>query len=99
MADRKDDQNPGQAGPPGDDVSDSARGTCGECGTPLAPDQRYCLNCGARHGPLPGAVAGTVAALSSEGTADASAGGKGGMGLSGPRYGVKPKVMPKQVFV
>jgi PPE-repeat protein len=29
----------------------------------------------------------------------ASAGGKGGMGLAGPRYGVKPKVMPKQVFV
>jgi PPE-repeat protein len=29
----------------------------------------------------------------------ASAGGKGGMGLAGPRYGTKPKVMPKQVFV
>ena len=29
----------------------------------------------------------------------ASAGGKGGMGLAGPRYGVRPKVMPKQVFV
>ena len=29
----------------------------------------------------------------------ASAGGKSGMGLSGPRYGVKPKVMPQQVFV
>jgi PPE-repeat protein len=29
----------------------------------------------------------------------ASAGGKSGMGLSGPRYGVKPKVMPTQVFV
>jgi PPE-repeat protein len=29
----------------------------------------------------------------------ASAGGKGGMGLSGPRYGVKPKFMPTQVFV
>jgi PPE-repeat protein len=29
----------------------------------------------------------------------ASAGGKGGYGLAGPRYGVKPKVMPKQVFV
>jgi PPE-repeat protein len=29
----------------------------------------------------------------------ASAGGKGGMGLAGPRYGVKPKVMPTQVFV
>jgi len=29
----------------------------------------------------------------------ASAGGKSGMGFAGPRYGVKPKVMPKQVFV
>jgi PPE-repeat protein len=29
----------------------------------------------------------------------AAAGGKGGMGIGGPRYGVKPKVMPKQVFV
>jgi PPE-repeat protein len=29
----------------------------------------------------------------------ASAGGKSGMGVGGPRYGVKPKVMPKQVFV
>jgi PPE-repeat protein len=29
----------------------------------------------------------------------ASAGGKGGYALAGPRYGVKPKVMPKQVFV
>jgi PPE-repeat protein len=29
----------------------------------------------------------------------ASAGGKGGVGMAGPRYGVKPKVMPKQVFV
>jgi PPE-repeat protein len=29
----------------------------------------------------------------------ASGGGKAGMGMAGPRYGVKPKVMPKQVFV
>jgi PPE-repeat protein len=29
----------------------------------------------------------------------ASAGGKSGMGLSGPRYGAKPKFMPTQVFV
>jgi PPE-repeat protein len=29
----------------------------------------------------------------------ASAAGKSGMGLAGPRYGVKPKFMPKQVFV
>jgi hypothetical protein len=24
--------------------------TCGECGSPLRADQRYCLSCGARHG-------------------------------------------------
>jgi PPE-repeat protein len=29
----------------------------------------------------------------------AAAGGKAGMGIGGPRYGVRPKVMPKQVFV
>jgi len=29
----------------------------------------------------------------------ASAGGKSGYGMAGPRYGVKPNVMPKQVFV
>jgi len=29
----------------------------------------------------------------------ASAGGKAGMGFGGPRYGVKPKVMPSEVFV
>jgi len=29
----------------------------------------------------------------------ASADGKGGMGMAAPRYGVKPKVMPSQVFV
>jgi PPE-repeat protein len=29
----------------------------------------------------------------------AASGGKGGMGMAAPRYGVKPKVMPKQVFV
>jgi PPE-repeat protein len=29
----------------------------------------------------------------------ASAGGKAGYGMAGPRYGVKPKVMPQQVFV
>jgi hypothetical protein len=28
----------------------------------------------------------------------ASAGGKSGMGMAGPRYGAKPKFMPKQVF-
>jgi hypothetical protein len=33
---------------------------CRECGTPLAPEQRYCVSCGARRGLLPGAVAETV---------------------------------------
>ncbi|HVW46002.1 MAG TPA: hypothetical protein VHA76_03030 [Solirubrobacterales bacterium] len=53
MADRKDEQVPDPAG----------RATCAECGSPLAPDQRYCLNCGARHGRLPGAIASTLGAL------------------------------------
>ena len=61
MADREDDQIP-----------EAGRGTCAECGSTLAPDQRYCLNCGARRGRLPGAVAGTVAALSSKGKAAAA---------------------------
>jgi hypothetical protein len=29
----------------------------------------------------------------------AAAGGKGGMGMGGPRYGGKPKFMPTKVFV
>lgn len=32
-------------------------GKCSECGTPLVGDQRYCLECGARVGPLPVAIA------------------------------------------
>jgi hypothetical protein len=35
-------------------------GNCPECGTALATDQRYCLQCGARNGPLPAAVAGSL---------------------------------------
>ena len=67
MADRNDDQNPGATGPRGDDVPGRRGDNCTECGTPLAPDQRYCLNCGHRRGRLPGAVAGTVGALTSKG--------------------------------
>jgi hypothetical protein len=67
VADRKDDQNPGATGPPGDDVPGRTGNSCTEGGTPLAPDQRYCLNCGHRRGQLPGAVAGTVGALTSKG--------------------------------
>ncbi len=67
MADEKDDQIPGPTGPAGDDVPGRARNSCSECGTPLAPDQRYCLNCGHRRGQLPSAVAGTVGALTAKG--------------------------------
>ncbi|MFT3866249.1 MAG: alkaline phosphatase family protein [Solirubrobacterales bacterium] len=75
MADRKDDQIPEPAGPAGDGVRGRTRSACEECGGPLAPDQRYCLNCGARRGRLPGAVAGTLATLSSKGKAIAAAAG------------------------
>lgn len=75
MADRKDDQTPGPTGPAGDDAPGRSRGACGECGAPLAADQRYCLTCGHRRGALPGAVAGTVGALSTKGKALAAAAG------------------------
>jgi phosphatidylinositol-3-phosphatase len=77
VADGKDDQIPGQAGPPGHDVPGRTGSDCAECGSPLAPDQRYCLSCGARRGRLPGAVAGTLAAAAAKGkTRLAAAGGK-----------------------
>ncbi|HSS05124.1 MAG TPA: alkaline phosphatase family protein [Solirubrobacterales bacterium] len=36
---------------------------CAGCGTGLSVSQRYCLECGARHGPLPAVVASRVDAL------------------------------------
>lgn len=36
------------------------RKTCSECGAPRASDQRYCLECGARLGSLPAAIAAQV---------------------------------------
>jgi phosphatidylinositol-3-phosphatase len=73
VADRNDDQNPGPTGPAGDDVPGRAGASCNECGAPLAPDQRYCVNCGHRRGQLPGAVAGTVGALTAKGKGLAAA--------------------------
>jgi hypothetical protein len=73
VADRKDDQIPEPAGRAGDDVPGRTRGDCTECGTPLAADQRYCLNCGVRRGRLPGAVSGTLAGLSAKGKGIAAA--------------------------
>jgi phosphatidylinositol-3-phosphatase len=40
---------------------DTAAMTCGDCGAPLAHDQRYCVECGARRGPLPVAIAALIA--------------------------------------
>ena len=40
---------------------------CAGCGTALAPSQRYCLECGARRGALPGVVADRVNALKERG--------------------------------
>jgi phosphatidylinositol-3-phosphatase len=73
VADREDDQIPEPAG----------QGNCTECGKPLAPDQRYCLDCGARRGLLPGAVAGTVAAAASTGEAPAAPPGDGASAPTG----------------
>jgi hypothetical protein len=73
VADGKDDQNPGPTRSPRDEAPGGARADCTECGAPLAPDQRYCLSCGHRRGGLPGAVAGTVGALTAKGKGLAAA--------------------------
>ncbi|MFZ1994308.1 MAG: hypothetical protein WAU75_09375, partial [Solirubrobacteraceae bacterium] len=39
--------------------ADIGRG-CASCGARLATDQRYCLTCGTRRGPLPAAVESTL---------------------------------------
>ncbi len=36
------------------------RNTCSECGATRAPDQRYCLKCGARLGSLPAAISAQI---------------------------------------
>src|SRR5690349_20713842 len=33
---------------------------CANCGAPLATDQRYCVSCGTRRGPLPASVQSTL---------------------------------------
>jgi phosphatidylinositol-3-phosphatase len=42
-------------------------GACAECGAALSAGQRYCLQCGVRHGPLPAVVANRVGALKERG--------------------------------
>ncbi len=51
---------------------------CADCAAPLAASQRYCLECGARNGPLPAVVANRVGALRERGR------------RAGPRVAGKP---------
>ncbi len=89
-------------------------GNCSECGTPLAGDQRYCLQCGARVGPLPPAVAGSLPAMLArkkgaevvaapvEPEADADVGEEreeeGGGGLFPPGYMPPPRTIALAVL-
>src|SRR5258708_5706683 len=43
--------------------SDPSGTACRECGTTLAHDQRYCVQCGTRRRPLPSHVAGLFAGI------------------------------------
>ena len=65
---------------------------CDECGAPLANDQRYCVECGARHGPLPAAVASQIspahaAAGAPPESSDSARAGADHAGSSGERGG------------
>ena len=42
---------------------------CAECDAPLAHDQRYCVECGVRRGPLPAQIAGLIGAIHEQGPA------------------------------
>jgi hypothetical protein len=49
---------------PNDDSNGAGRaGGCAGCGAAFSGDQRYCLECGARRGPLPPTVAARIAAI------------------------------------
>src|SRR5689334_25431776 len=51
--------------------STRAASRCGECHARLAHDQRYCLECGARRGPLPSHVSQLLGAIHEQGPAAA----------------------------
>jgi hypothetical protein len=51
---RRDDEGKRAPGSPGD---------CLQCGASLTPEQRYCLECGARQGALPAAIAARIGSL------------------------------------
>ena len=51
--------------PPATEPSSTLR--CAACGTPLAHDQRYCVECGERRGPLPPEIAALIGAIHEQG--------------------------------
>jgi phosphatidylinositol-3-phosphatase len=55
-------------------------GSCPDCGSPRAADQRYCLNCGARLGALPGAVAEQLSVVTARAAAKSPDAGRTGVG-------------------
>lgn len=58
---------------PNDDSNGAGRaGRCAGCGAAFSGDQRYCLGCGARRGPLPPAIAARLAATLSRGRGQAT---------------------------
>jgi phosphatidylinositol-3-phosphatase len=57
-------------------------GSCPDCGSPRAADQRYCLNCGARLGALPGAVAEQLSVVKARAAGKAGAAGAAAAGAA-----------------
>jgi hypothetical protein len=51
------------------DIGPPSGAPCAECGAPLAADQAYCVQCGARRGPLPARVAVALADIEAHGRA------------------------------
>jgi phosphatidylinositol-3-phosphatase len=56
---------------PVEDLGPSSYSSCQECGARLAYDQRYCVECGARRGPLPLATAKLIGAAPPDRTGEA----------------------------
>jgi hypothetical protein len=56
---------------------DNRAARCVQCGSPLAHDQRYCVECGTRRGPLPRAVARQIDAIGAQSPRLAAAAGAG----------------------